>query len=178
MACLQILARGNVFADIYHMSFMSMQVAAVTFHSFTEYFAKEMYDEHIYLPTGDYQTKVMGEYERVGFTGAVGSTDVTHVRYGMCPYNQLRAYTGKEGEPTVGFQVTVDHTKRALAVTSGFTGSTNDKTIIRYDSAVTRIRKDATYTERKFKVYGADGTSYELKGCYLIVDNGYHKVIA
>ncbi|CAB1097890.1 unnamed protein product [Ectocarpus sp. CCAP 1310/34] len=175
LACLQILARGNCFADIYHMSFISMQTAAATFHRFTRYFAREMYAEHIFLPTGDYQKKVMTQYDRLGFSGATGSTDVTHIPWGMCPYNQARSYTGKEGYPTVAYQVTVDHTKRVLAVTPGFTGSTNDKSIIRYDTAVTKIREDPIYSEKEFTVYEADGTPYQLKGCYLLVDNGYHK---
>lgn len=95
LACLQILARGNCFADIYHMSFISMQTAAATFHRFTRYFAREMYAEHIFLPTGDYQKKVMTQYDRLGFSGATGSTDVTHIPWGMCPYNQARSYKGK-----------------------------------------------------------------------------------
>ncbi|CAN0330991.1 unnamed protein product [Pylaiella littoralis] len=82
MACLQVLARGNVFRDIYHMSFISVPTAQATFHSFCRHFAREMYHEHIYLPTGDYQTKVISEYERLGFTGAIGSTDVTHLAWG------------------------------------------------------------------------------------------------
>lgn len=176
MACLQVLARGNVFRDIYHMSFISVPTAQATFHSFCEHFAREMYDEHIYVPTGEYQDKVMSDFERLGFTGAVGSTDVTHLAWGMCPYNQARSFTGKEGYPTVAYQVIVDHTKRAVAVTPGFTGATNDMTIIRFDSAVTKIRTDPIYTERKYKLYEADGTPYEQERCYLLVDNGYHKV--
>ena len=129
MACQQILARGNVFADIYHMSFISGQTMPVTFHTFCDHFARKMYIEHICLPTNDYHYKVMSDYESVGFTGAIGSTDVTHVAWGMCPYNQVRLFTGREGYPTIAYQVTVNHTKRALAVTPGFTGSTNDKTI-------------------------------------------------
>ncbi|CAN0386644.1 unnamed protein product, partial [Pylaiella littoralis] len=175
MACLQVLARGNVFRDIYHMSFISVPTAQATFHSFCRHFAREMYHEHIYLPTGDYQTKVMSEYERLGFTGAIGSTDVTHLAWGCCPYNQARSFTGKEGYPTIAYQVTVDHTKRALAVTPGFTGATNDKTIIRFDKAVTRIRTDPIYTERTYNLYDADGATRQEKGCYLLVNNGYHK---
>lgn len=176
LACLQILSRGNVFADIYHMSFISVQTVATTFHRFCMYFAAEMYDEHIYLPTGEDLRKVMEQYARIGFPGAVGSTDVTHIYWGMCPYNQARMYTGKEGKSTVAFQVTVDHSGRVLAVTRGFTGATNDKTIIRYDKAVTRIRTDPVYTEQKYNLYTEGGQEFEEKGCYLLVDNGYHKV--
>ncbi|CAM9864889.1 unnamed protein product, partial [Pylaiella littoralis] len=61
------------------------------------------------------------------------------------------------------------------AVTPGFTGATNDKTIIRFDKAVTRIRTDPIYTERTYNLYDADGATRQEKGCYLLVDNGYHK---
>ena len=176
MACLQILARGNVFRDIYHMSFISVQTAAATFHSFCDHFAREIYNEHIYLPTGDYKTNIINDYDRLGFAGAVGSTDVTHIAWDKCPYNQTRSFAGKEGYPTVAYQVTVDHTKRAIAVTPRFTGSTNDQTIIRFDKALTKIWTDPTYTEQKSKLYEADGAPYEQEGRYLLVDNGYHRV--
>ena len=176
LACLTILGRGNCFASIYQMSWMSGAVVQATFHSFCSHFAREMYDEHIYLPTKDHLDHVMGQYDKLGFTGAVGSTDVTHIAWSRCPYNQARSYTGKEGIPTVGYQVTVDHAGRALAVTGGFTGSTNDKTIICCDAAVDKIRFNPTYTEKTFVVFNEDGTTYTLKGCYLLVDNGYSKV--
>ncbi|CAN0160090.1 unnamed protein product [Ectocarpus sp. 4 AP-2014] len=82
----------------------------------------------------------------------------------MCPYNQARSYTGKEGYPTVAYQVTVDHTERVLAATPGFTGSTSDKTIIRYDTAVTKIREDPIYSEKEFAVYEADETPFSSRG--------------
>ncbi|CAN0441290.1 unnamed protein product, partial [Pylaiella littoralis] len=177
MACLTILARGNCFGSIYMLSWMSSAVVQKTFHKFCKHFATEMYDEHIFLPTDENGEldRVMGQYEKLGFPGAMGSTDVTHIAWGRCPYNQARSYTGKEGKPTIGYQVTVNHAGRVLAVTEGFTGSTNDKTIICWDAAVDRIRKDKQYTEKTFDVYNKDGTTRTLKGCYLIVDNGYHK---
>ena len=170
MACLQILARGNVFRDIYHMSFISVQTAAATFHSLCNHFASEMYNEHIYLPTGDYKTNVMSDYDRLGFTGAVGSTGVIHIAWGMCPYNQARSFTGKEGYPTVAYQVTVDHTKRAVAVSPGFMGSTNDKTIIRFNKAVTKIRIDPTYTEQKYKLLRSRWDAVRAGG--MLLDRG------
>ncbi|CAN0110840.1 unnamed protein product [Ectocarpus sp. 6 AP-2014] len=136
-----------------------------------------MYDEHIHLPTEESGKLdlVMEQYDRLGFTGAMGSMDVTHIAWSRCPYNQARSYTGKEGFPTIGYQVTVDHAGRAIAVTEGFTGSTNDKTIVCWDAAVEKIRTDKQYTEKTFDVYNEDGTTTTLKGCYVLVDNGYHK---
>ena len=80
------------------------------------------------------------------------------------------------GKSTVAYQVTVNYSGRVLTVTEGFTGSTNDKTIICWDTAVDHIRKDKNYTDKQFDVYNEDGTPRTLKGCYLLVDNGYHKL--
>ncbi|CAN0390838.1 unnamed protein product, partial [Ascophyllum nodosum] len=143
---------------------MSEPTIQASFHQFCKYFAEEFYEEHIFLPTGTMQTKVMEDFHKVGFTGAVGSTDVTHIRWDCCVYSLVRSYTGKEGFPTIAYQVTVDHSGRALAVTRGFAGAHNDKTIIRYDDAVQQIRKNATYTERVFQLRGKDGELIDCKG--------------
>ncbi|CAN0287295.1 unnamed protein product, partial [Pylaiella littoralis] len=74
--------------------------AQATFHSFCEHFVREMYDEHICLPTGRCQPRVMGKYERIGFPGSIGSANLTHLAWGMCLYNQARYCTGKDGNPT------------------------------------------------------------------------------
>ena len=171
MACLTILGRGNCFRSIYNLSWMSSAVVQGTFHQFCERFSTELYDEHISLPSPEdgELDRVMDEYDKLGFTGAMGSTDVTHIGWSRCPYNQ-------EGQPTIAYQVTVSHSGRVLAVTEGFTGSTNDKTIICGDAAVDMIRNDSRYAEKEFQVYNEDGTTRTLKGCYLLVDNGYHKV--
>ena len=176
LSALKILGRGNFFDDLCEWSYMSEPTIQASFHQFCKYFAEEFYEEHIFLPTGTMQTKVMEDFHKVEFTGAVGSTDVTHIRWDCCVYSLVRSYTGKEGFPTIAYQVTVDHSGRALAVTRGFAGAHNDKTIIRYDDAVQQIRKNATYTERVFHLRGKDGELIDCKGNYLIVDNGYHKV--
>ena len=176
LASLHILGRGNVYDDMTQLSFMSESMACVTFHKFCKFFARDLYDAHVRLPTGEALERVMLDYHKLGFTGAVGSTDVTHVKWACCPYSQARNYTGKEGFPTIAYQLTVDHSGRALAVTEGFEGSQNDKTIIRYDAAVKMIRDNPQYKDRTFVLYNSDGTWSTVKGVYLIVDNGYHKV--
>ncbi|CAM9721132.1 unnamed protein product [Pylaiella littoralis] len=173
LTALQILGRGNCL-DINQLSSMSKSMAAATFHKFCKNFAKEMFEEHIYLPTGTYQDEVMDCYRKLGFTGAIGSTDFTHVGWGMCPFTLGRSFTGKEGFPTLAFEVTVDHAGRAMGVTQGFTGAINDKTIVRYDAAVQTIR-NKVYKDREFKLRKADGTEFTRKGCYLTVENGCHE---
>ena len=132
LSALKILGRGNFFDDLCECSYMSESTIQASFHQFCKYFAEEFYEEHIFLPTGSMQTKVMEDFHKVGFTGAVGSTDVTHIRWDCCVYSLVRSYTGKDGFPTIAYQVTVDHSGRVLAVTRGFAGAHNDKTIICY----------------------------------------------
>lgn len=175
LAALQILGRGVCYDDVSQLSHMSEQTVGAVFHQFCSLFAKELYREYIKLPTGDAQATVMKHYDMLGFSGAIGSTDVTHVRWD-CPFSLQRSYTGKEGYPTIAYQATVDFSGRVLGTTTGFPGAHNDKTIIRYDPAVMKIREDPQYAERTFSLKRADGTTEEHRGNYLIVDNGYHKV--
>ncbi|CAM9826734.1 unnamed protein product [Sphacelaria rigidula] len=175
LAALQTLGRGTCFDDISQMSLMSEPVACASFHAFCEHFAQELYADHVRLPTGDDQDKVMEDFHKLGFTGAVGSADVTHVKWDACPYSEQRTHTGKEGYPTLAYQATVDHSGRVLAVMPGCPGSFNDKTIIRFDAAVTKIRNDGVYKNRVFYLRAGDGNMVRCTGNYLLVDNGYHK---
>lgn len=158
------------------MSYISEPTAQRVFHTFCRKFAVELFDKWIGLPTGDELTKVMNMYDDVGFTGAMGSADVTHVAWGCAPHSHQRSYKGKEGFPTLAYQAIVSHSGRVLGVTKGFPGAQNDKTIIRYDLNVQRIRESAVYRDKEFKLRNADGTESVHKGVYLIVDGGYHKV--
>ena len=155
---------------------MSEQTVGVVFHQFCELFATEFYREYVNLPKGEAQDAVMEHYHKLGFSGAIGSTDVSHVKWECCPYSLQRSYTGKEGFPTIAYQATVDFTGRVLGTTTGFPGAMNDKTIIRYDPAVLKIREDPQYTHKTFHLKRADGTTEVHAGNYLLVDNGYHKV--
>lgn len=101
LASLQVLGRGSSFDDICQLSQMSEAVVCRSFHIFCKMFAQEFYAEYVRLPTGEDLEKVMHVYHLLGFTGAIGSTDVTHVRWGCCPHTLARSYTGKEGSPTI-----------------------------------------------------------------------------
>ncbi|CAN0103390.1 unnamed protein product [Discosporangium mesarthrocarpum] len=89
----------------------------------------------------------MEAYPRLGFTGAVWSTDVTNFSWNMCPGVDTRSYKGKEGFPTLAYKVTVDHSKRVLEATCGSPGARNDKTIVRYDDTVFQVRMNKGFTD-------------------------------
>ena len=82
----------------------------------------------------------------------------------------------KEGKPTLVFEVIVDFTRRVLAVTHGFPGSENDRTISRNDTALKKIRTEEPYTTQPFELLDADSAKRQWLGAYLICDNGYVKV--
>ena len=65
----------------------------------------------------------------------------------------------------------MDHTGRVLGVTKGFPSAQKDKTKIRFDGTVLAVRDEPQYQLRR-----KDGEFRSVKGNYLIVDNGYHKV--
>ena len=149
LTALQMLGRGNCFPDTSQLSLTSEAAVCTCSHIFCKRFAEDLDDEHIHLPTGAAREKVMAEYDKVGLTGAIGSADVTHVKKECCPFSLQRSYTGKEGYPTIAYQATVNYTGSALSVTRGFPGAQNDKTIIRYDAAVQRVRDDTRTKTRR-----------------------------
>ena len=156
---------------------MSEATVCSIFHTFCSRFAKAFYREYVNLPIRDTLTKVMEYKHKLGFAGAIGSTDVTHNKWECFFHSLQRSYRGKEGYLTNVYRATVNFSGRVLGATKSFAGAHNDKTIIRYDLAVQKVREDPLYTEQKFELKHADGTTEQPKGSYLIVDNGYHKAI-
>lgn len=155
---------------------MGESTVHAVFHTFCKKFAQELYKDYVQLPKGDDKKRVMEHYNKLGLTGAIGSTDVTHVKWDACPASLERSYSGKEGHPTVAYEATVDFSGRVLGTTRGFPGANNDKTIIRHDLAVSKIRGDREYTEQTFELKNKRGETVVHKGNFLLVDNGYHKV--
>ncbi|CAN0152310.1 unnamed protein product, partial [Laminaria digitata] len=162
LAALHILGRGNnCLPDVCRMSLMTKEAVQATFHKFTKRLAQDVFSEHVRLPEGADQDRVMAQYDLLGFTGAIGSTDVMRVRWGSCPSSSESSYTGKEGFPVLVYQAVVDHTGRALAVDKGMAGGMNDKTVMRKNQAISTVRCSATYTKKVFHLRKEDGTLSE-----------------
>ena len=65
---------------------------------------------------------------------------------------------GKEKHATLAFQAIVSHTKNILALSQFFVGATNDKTIARYDVAITKVRsKSDALIGLEWGAFGQDG---------------------
>ena len=101
--------------------------------------------------------KVAKIYDMLGMTGAVGSTDCTHIPLGKCPVSWRNSCIGKEGFPTLAYSMTCDHTRKILHCTGGFPGSYNDKTIARYDSFITDVGQNKMYTDFTYNIRTKEG---------------------
>ncbi|CAM9947472.1 unnamed protein product, partial [Discosporangium mesarthrocarpum] len=86
LSVLHILGRETVLDDMYFMAGMSESTAWRVLHKFCECFSQHMFETWIGLPKNDKELHhTMGAYHCLGFTGAVGSTDVTHLSWNRCP---------------------------------------------------------------------------------------------
>lgn len=132
----------------------------------------------MYTPkTKEHLTEIEAAYKVLGLPGAVGSMDVVHIAWCMCPGELTNLAKGKEGFPSIAYNVICDHEGRALAVLQGAYGATNDKTIVRFDGFVDDVRCDDFFTEFSYEIRTGPGPEDRrmTKGAYLIVDDGYHK---
>lgn len=183
LGVLYLLGSGAPVRTVAQLMSMSEATLQRSLHAFCSDFAADRYDEWI-RPSDDLEALqiVMQDYALLGLPGAVGSTDCTHIRWDRAPTQLGRSYKGKEHYTSIAYEVTVDHKMRVRAVTKGFPGAVNDKTIVRFDGYVERVRKDPFYTNMTYRVRINGGAAEEasswrtMRGAYLIVDGGYHRV--
>jgi len=81
-------------------------------------------------------------------------------------------FKGKEGYPTLSFQVCVDHCRRALSVSRFFFGAANDKLIAKNDPFSLGII-NGTLSDVQYLMYNDHGDKIKVRGAYLITDGGY-----
>jgi hypothetical protein len=89
------------------------------------------------MPTTEEQFKfVVGEYSARGLPGCVGSMDCVHVGWDKCPSQYHNMCSGKEGFPSIAYEVVCSSRKFIQSVSVGHPGSRNDKHIVRTDNSV------------------------------------------
>lgn len=176
LSVLRVLGRGYCFDGVQELCFISAEVLRKFFHKFCELFAAKNFATYCSPPmTEDHIKHTTGVYARMGLPGCIGSTDCVHIRWERCPAGIRSSHKGKEGYPTLSYEVTVDHSKRIIGVTQGHPGARNDKTIVKFDGFVTDIHEGRLYQNENFELLDVDGVPRLQKGLYLIVDGGYHK---
>jgi hypothetical protein len=134
--------------------------------------------EYIYMPRDDTELKfVVGEYEALGLPGCIGSVDCVHIGWDNCPVQMKNMYTGKEGYPSIAYEVICTSRRRIQSVSCGHPGSRNDKHIVRTDQSVmSLVEGNGWFRTKAFEcIMDATGKTKVFHGLYLISDGGYHR---
>jgi hypothetical protein len=175
LGVLRMLGRATVFDGIHKLSGVATATMQSFFHLFTRTARKELYPKHVFTPrTREEIVEVEAAYKLLGLPGAIGSMDVVHVAWGCAPTHLANLAKGKEGFPTVAYNVICNHDQDAMAVTKSALGATNDKTIVRFDDEVDAIRTDKFFTDFQYEI--RTGPNREdrgvNRGAHLITDGG------
>ena len=173
LCALNVLGRATVFAAFENLANVSGQTVRKFFMEFCSQARTRLYPEFVTMPTSQEDfDNYSREFGIAGLHGCVGCADGVHVELKQCAQNLRNSRIGKEGYPSVAFNVTATLRRRILYSTLGRPGKSNDKTNILYDQFAMNIRSrkyDWTWTRTT-----SDGVSRTMRGPYLIVDNGYH----
>jgi len=175
LGALRVLGRGAVLDDIAEITFASESVLEDFFRQFCVKMLT-LYDEFVVAPGSAAEVaKVEAVYRHMGFPGCVGSIDCVHVAWEGCPAVLRNQYKGGKGYPSIAYEVVCDHNLFILGTTCGFSGTTNDKTISRYDLFIEEVKRGSRYINLEFKLMQADGSWITHKGAWLLCDGGYHR---
>ena len=175
MIALRILGRGSTADDMFEMSGVGESTCNAIFKQFIRGMsAPEVRDSLVKPPTGERFTEVLDTYSRLGFPGAVGSIDCTHVQWNRCPVELANFARGKEQYPLVAFEVVVDHSGLIHSCSDSFLGTFHDAILVLNDRYPQEIAA-GLYKDVEFSLYESDGQLRTFRGGYLISDAGYTK---
>lgn len=86
--------------------------------------------------------------------------DAVHAAWDRCPATERKRYTGKEGYPTIVWNVSITAAKKIIYVSGPFAGADPDKTIVKFDDFALRVRDDPEFKDRSVPVLtGSDGST-------------------
>ncbi len=125
-----------------------------------------------YPQTKEELRKITRRYESVGLPGGGGSIDVVHIKWSKCPAGDMNRCIGKEGYPTLAFEVVSGYDRKILGVSSVQFGTRNDQHIVKLDKNVATIRDD-WYRTIEWEYLDENGNTCTAVGIYLICDGGY-----
>lgn len=173
VASLRILATGCQFDAFEEAAGLDKETLRRFFHDWMQHLAVNVAPLHIKLPEGEELRSCAEVYRKLGFPGAIMSTDATHVPWDRVPCTQHANHTGKEKFPSLVWNAHVTHDRQFRHVAQAQPGARNDKTLAHYDWLMQSI-KGGLFGEETFNLYDSDGIPQQHKGFYLICDGGYH----
>jgi hypothetical protein len=174
LACFDILGRGVPAATPAGLIGCDEKTIQVFFLKFCLLCTLYLAAIHIKFPSTVSEIRECVEtYAEENLPGCMGSVDCVHVPWPKALASQRSWYVGKEGVPTVAFQVIVNHKRKILSVSMPHPGAHNDKTIASMDPAIHAIRTLQIFITYAWQAVTAVGNA-AVYGVYLICDGGYH----
>lgn len=165
LGVLRILGRGTCLDGITELSYISTAVMQQFYHRWCAKFVEDIFPLHVCMPvTKNDVAKVMGEYIALGLPGAICSMDVVHIHWDRCCYSEQLLYNGKEGYPTVAYEMACSHDGRFVSTTPGWYGSWNDKTIVQFDPLPLLLQENSAYSDVVFEVRTGPDSTESLTG--------------
>lgn len=153
-------------------------ISATVHRVFTRAIREEFFFEQeqwLCVPsTPEELNRVTQDYERLGIPGVAGSMDVVHRGWDKCPSELTPLFKGKEGYPTVAFEVVTTHRREVLYVSKGYPGTRNDKQIVKVDALPILLHDKTSFlATQKWTCVFVDGTTHTFDGYWFLVDGGY-----
>ena len=119
LGVLRVLGRASCFDSVAELTNSEKEAHRVFFHKFIKVFVDNLFHHYVSPPTSDEAiTQTMRHYDRVGFTGCIGSVDCVHIPWNRCPAQQLNMYTGKEGYPTIAYRYSLINSSYSSTVSA------------------------------------------------------------
>tara|TARA_B110000046_G_scaffold90116_1_gene98147 strand:- start:388 stop:1953 length:1566 start_codon:yes stop_codon:yes gene_type:complete len=174
LAALRCLAKGVDPEGVADAAHLSEGVLNKFIPSFIKWLGTKVYDKWVTLPEGEELEHALGVFTRLGFPGAYCNTDGVHLSWDACPAKMKALFIGKEGYPTLAFNVSVLQSRLIIHVADWLPGSKNDKTQAQHDELFAKLRFGKLHPDRIYILYDAHGRMQVCKGLYAIVDGGYH----
>ena len=150
------------------------------FRKFIEYGSTTIYNKHLVTPA----TKVDAEqhvrdYQKWGFPGCVSSTDATHIALDNCAHHLRHIHKGfKLSLSSRTYNISVNHPRQILHLTSGHPRSWNNMMLQRFDEVMNYIHAGKSLPKMFFfnlDDITVDGEIVAVKylGAWQMVYNGY-----
>ena len=170
------MALGVPFEGVRAESGISRTRMNFFYHEFTRWMSDAYYSEAVRPPqTIEEVKRAESVYSKLGLPGCVSSMDGVHLAWDNCPSERYNIYKGKEGYPTVSFNVHCDHSTRIFSIHGPHAGSRNDKAMVRLDAMASAVKNKSLFNEYEYTLQGARGAVHRRKGCWILCDGGYHK---
>lgn len=173
----RVMAKGAGMDIAEEGSGVSAQVLGRFLPDWLQWFVDENYDKWVPgITTHEELVKVEADFKKIGLPGCVSFSDAVHSHWALCPSAMTSVFTnGKEGEPTISWNVHCSAAGTVLHISSPAKGTTSDKTLVHGDPFAIAMKEDELFSEYEYEVLRRDGTVHTMKGAYSSVDGGYHK---